>query len=317
MSADLTVVVPVHDPGDAISPMLSCLERALDPGMQVILVDDASTDDTPEILAERADRHGWEVIRHDTARGASAARNTGMAAVTTPHVMLLDADDTFDVDLLRVLDRTLTETGVDLVRTDHLEVRGRERRVRRIPDGHREGRIGVPRESILPAYVRTAVDHPNVWAGAMHRRLLERGVGWFPEDLRTAEDRVWTWELFLQARSFTIPNTIGVHYRRDRPGSLSRAADERQLDFIRAMDAIIALLAADPEGERFLPKAIARTCELVLHHLAGTQLTGPLERTFRAMVADHFDALPAEPRDAVIAGLRADRRARLQAVWHG
>lgn len=316
MAEDLTVIIPMRDAAPHVPRLMACLRRAADAHTRVIVVDDGSTDGGADLVADLAGPVPVEILRHATPRGVSAARNTGLRASTTALLTFLDADDTFAADHLAGLRHTLESTGVDLVRTDHLETRGKQRHIRRIPDGHREGRVGDPRAAILPAHVRTAVDHPNVWAGAFHRRLLERGVGWFREDLRTAEDRVWTWEMFLGARSFTIAPHVGVHYRRDVAASLSRVADERQLDFIRALDAIMDLLAADPEGDRFVPKAIARACELLLHHLAHTHLPGPLARTFRAMAAEHFAALPAGPRDRVIAGLLPDRRARVERVIH-
>lgn len=311
MSEQLSIIVPVHNGAAELPRTLGCLARGIDADMQVVVVDDGSTDDTAQVL-EQWGRFELELVRHDRVRGVSAARNTGLRAATGTLLTFVDADDTFDANYLTALRHTLTSTGVDLVRTDHLE--GRERQIRRIPDRHRAGRIGRPREAILPAHVRTAVDHPNVWAGGFHRRLLEAGAGWCREDLQTAEDRVWTWQMFLTAESFTIPDLIGVHYQRDRATSLTRTADVRQLDFFAAMDAIVALLAVDPEGERFLPKAIVRTCELLLHHLAHTDLPGPLRRTFAALAKAHFDQLPADPRDRVLAGLRSDRRSRIRAV---
>ncbi|GAA1714217.1 glycosyltransferase family 2 protein [Propioniferax innocua] len=314
MAERLGVIIPIHNGEQHLPQLLRGLSRAVDDRTDVVIVDDGSTDATARILDQAEVDFSLDVVRHRQPRGVSAARNTGLRQTRSTYLTFLDSDDTFDQHHLRTLRDVLDATGVDMVRTDHLEVRGKERTVRRVPDSHRGGRVGDPREAICPAFVRTAVDHPNVWAGAFHRRLLDRGVGWMREDLRTAEDRVWTWDMFLHAHTFTISPRIGVHYRRDVGGSLSRVADERQLDFIRALDAIIDLLAVDPDGERFLPKAIQRSCELLLHHLSNTRLPGPLQRTFQAMAAEHFRSLPAEPRDRVIAGLLPDRRARIERV---
>lgn len=309
MGEHLSVIIPVHNAEAHLPGLFANLRQAVDAQTHVIVVDDASTDQSHALLNTAP--FDLEVVRHDEQRGVSAARNTGLRAARSAYVTFLDADDSIHSEHFRRLRRCLDDTGVDMVRTDHLEVRGKERRIRRIPSPYRDGRVGDPRDSICPAFVRTAVDHPNVWAGAFHRRLLDRGIGWMPEDLRTAEDRVWTWDMFLHARSYTVPPHVGVRYHRDVTDSLSRVADERQLDFFRAADAIVDLIAQDPEAERFLPKAVRRTCELFLHHLAHTQLPGPLDRTFGAMAAEHFASLPGDVRTSVLAGLRADRRARI------
>jgi hypothetical protein len=56
---------------------------------EVIVVDDASTDDTAEV----AEAFGARVIRHDRNRGIAEARNSGVRAATQPWVALLDHDD--------------------------------------------------------------------------------------------------------------------------------------------------------------------------------------------------------------------------------
>ncbi len=87
--ADVTVVVPVRDRRQALERLLAAIGRTV--GMlPVIVVDDGSRD----ALAVRriCARHCATVIRHATARGPSAARNSGLAAAATPYVAFLDSD---------------------------------------------------------------------------------------------------------------------------------------------------------------------------------------------------------------------------------
>jgi glycosyltransferase involved in cell wall biosynthesis len=72
--------------GEAID---SALAQTLE-GVEIIVVDDGSTDDTPSLLARYADR--VRVIRQHN-RGLPAARNTGLAAARGTYVAFLDADD--------------------------------------------------------------------------------------------------------------------------------------------------------------------------------------------------------------------------------
>ena len=88
MSAELSVVICSLNGAPGVDRCLSALAAQKDVDLQVIVVDDGSTDDTSEVARE----HGVLVLRHETNRGASAARNTGIRAATAPVVAFLDDD---------------------------------------------------------------------------------------------------------------------------------------------------------------------------------------------------------------------------------
>ncbi len=78
------VVVPVYGRPELLERCLASLV-----GSPVVVVDDASPHDD---VAEVASRFGARLVRHSLNRGPAAARNTGMAATTSPVVAFLDAD---------------------------------------------------------------------------------------------------------------------------------------------------------------------------------------------------------------------------------
>ena len=82
----ITVVIPVKDRTPEVARLLASL-----PGRaRVIVVDDGSAD--PEELARVVRAAGAVVLRHPFSRGPSAARNTGLRAVSTPLVAFVDSD---------------------------------------------------------------------------------------------------------------------------------------------------------------------------------------------------------------------------------
>lgn len=84
---ELTFVVPVRDRPDQLKRCLRAVVRAA-PAARVIVVDDGSATPVRVAFGEQAVR----VIRHPNARGAAAARNTGLAACTTAFVGFVDSD---------------------------------------------------------------------------------------------------------------------------------------------------------------------------------------------------------------------------------
>jgi glycosyltransferase involved in cell wall biosynthesis len=307
--------VPFYNVEAYAANTLISLARSRDPEIEFILVDDASTDATPTILADRADSLGRvNVLTHQRNAGLSAARNTGLDAAAGKHVAFLDGDDWVEPGYYPRLLSAIERLDCEMLRTDHVKVNGRKRTVYRITHGPR-GVVMPPRSAILPTDRVTSVDAPWAWAGVYHRRLADDGLLRFSDRLRTAEDRPWIWRLHLHARSFAVVGMIGIFYRQGVANSLTQVGDERQLDFIDAFEQIFAELYDDPEGDRFMPKAIRTYCSIINHHLS---LRDRLTRKLSAHLVERSRAslsqLPAGNVLAVVAEMDEKRRRRLRVV---
>lgn len=311
----LSVIVPFHNVAPYADQTLRSLERNAAPGIEFILVDDASTDETPAILAEGADRlPGAQVVTQPVKRGVSAARNVGLDSARGRYLTFLDGDDVVAPGYLSQLLAAIERLQCDFVRTDHVQVRGRERSIRRIAYGPR-GVVASPRRGIGPAGRQSSVDAPNVWAGINDRRLLDSGLLYFDETLRTCEDRAWIWRLHLEAESFAVVGLLGVRYRREVTASLTQIVDERQFDFIPAFEGIVARVRADPEADRFMPKAIRSLCAMSCHHLDQLDRYPPaMAVELKRRIAAALGRLPGSELDPVVARLGPERSATIKTL---
>jgi glycosyltransferase involved in cell wall biosynthesis len=88
----LSVVIPTYNRADLLGDAIDSVLNQDWPELEVIVVDDGSTDQTPEVLAGYRDR--VRVIRQENA-GESNARNTGIRAASHELVAQLDSDDTW------------------------------------------------------------------------------------------------------------------------------------------------------------------------------------------------------------------------------
>ena len=86
----VSIVVPTHNYGHFLPQALDSVLSQMDVDLEVIIVDDGSTDETPEVIAGYAD--SVSSIRQDN-RGLSAARNTGLAVARGQFIVFLDSDD--------------------------------------------------------------------------------------------------------------------------------------------------------------------------------------------------------------------------------
>ncbi|MFJ6655181.1 glycosyltransferase family 2 protein [Streptomyces sp. NPDC091377] len=263
----LSVVVPLHNVGAFAENTLRSLVRNADPDYEFLLVDDCSQDSTPWVIERWAGRlPGVKVIRHERNLGIAQARNTGIDAADGDWLTFLDGDDWYGPGHLDELVAAVEELGCDFARTDHVQVTGTERVVRR-PPARTRNQVMDPRDGITPVHTETMVDYPFVWAGIYHRSLFRDGAQRFATELRTAEDRLWIWRLHLRAKSYASLGLNGVFYRRGVATSLTQIKDDRQLDFIPAYDALIKDVLRDPEADRFLPKAVRTYCAMIAFHL--------------------------------------------------
>jgi len=90
----VSVVIPTYNRGSYLPRAIdSVLEQTYD-DLEPVVVDDGSTDDTPEIIDQYEDPR-IEYIQHETNRGANAARNTGIEVASGSYLSLLDSDDRF------------------------------------------------------------------------------------------------------------------------------------------------------------------------------------------------------------------------------
>jgi glycosyltransferase involved in cell wall biosynthesis len=308
----LSVIVPFFNVERYAGQNLTSLARNAAPGIEFVLVDDASTDATSSIISEGAEQlPGAQLVRLGRNSGLSAARNAGLSIARGRYLSFLDGDDVAAPGHLLALLEVSEKLGCDFVRTDHVQVSGRQRMLQLTSHAPR-GVVCPARAGIGQAGQRNSVDAPYAWAGIYDRRLLDEGLLCFDEDLRTCEDRPWIWGLHLHARTFALVGLHGVRYRRDVSSSLSQVTDERQLDFMPAFEWIVQQVYADRDAASLLPKALRSYCAVICHHLSqGDRYPPALQNKLHAAGATSLAQLPAEPLQAVIAGMDAERAAIL------
>jgi glycosyltransferase involved in cell wall biosynthesis len=288
--------MPVRDTEMYLDDAMTSLTMQLDDprDLEVLVVDDGSSDATPEIAESYADRlPNLKILRNADPVGAATARNQGLAESSGRYVTYLDGDDWYARGHLQQVTDALEAFRVPVLRHDHVTVEDGKRRIVRAMEPVRE-RVLDPRGSILPTDRPTMVDYPYGWAGIYDRAIADDGLLTFTDGMRTATDRAWVWRLHLDAPAYVVTSHTGVCYRRGVTTSLTQIYDDRRLDFALAFAEINELLEADRETERFLPKLVRTVLAIVAHHLGfaehmPAELLAELNRRSAALIAT-FDA---------------------------
>lgn len=88
----VSVIIPTHNYGRFLRAAIESVQAQTVSDLEIIVVDDASSDNTSEILASIADPR-MRVFRLETSQGVSVARNTGIEHARGEYIAFLDADD--------------------------------------------------------------------------------------------------------------------------------------------------------------------------------------------------------------------------------
>jgi glycosyltransferase involved in cell wall biosynthesis len=199
----VSVVIPTYNYAQFLSIAIdSALAQTCVP-LEVIVVDDGSTDETPRVL-ERY-RGQIQVIRKSNG-GLAAARNSGVAASRGQWIAFLDSDDCWLPEKLdRQLARAALDSNVGLVHCGALEVDSEGQVVRERLDGL-EGAVAA--EMLL--FRRTVV----LLAGStmIVRRNVFDEVGGFDEHLRHSEDWDFCYRVALGHKIAFVKQAL-VRYR--------------------------------------------------------------------------------------------------------
>jgi glycosyltransferase involved in cell wall biosynthesis len=202
------VVIATYNCADCILTAVASIREQTLPGARIIVVDDASTDETASLLAPLAARGELTYLRV-SHRGSGGARNAGIRATDDELIAFLDADDTFEPDALRVMVAALQAApGAGFCITD----------VARVYPDRTEVRSGRPPEGdLLLALLRENFVQGN----NLFRRQALLDAGLFDESFLKLED----WELYIRllARGIRPVYVEGAWYRYVmRGGSLTR-----------------------------------------------------------------------------------------------
>ncbi len=130
---DVSVVVTLFNYADLVIETLRSIVATEDVSIEVIVVDDHSTDDGRAVVGGFFDQHAnvpMVLLGKDTNEGLSRARNTGFAAARAPYVMVVDADNHLRPTTLARLRETLVQHPDAAAAYSILEDFGDERNLR-------------------------------------------------------------------------------------------------------------------------------------------------------------------------------------------
>ena len=224
----VSVVIPVYNAERFVADTAASILLQNYRNLELVLVDDGSTDSTPEILSRLAAGDERVKVLTQKNQGPSAARMTGLQASTGDYIYFFDADDLMLGRAISRMVATALATGADLVVP---------RFVFRHPDGTASPSLAMPRPVMTgPELLREALLCRAHWRlSELISRPLALTISNVSAGMLFGEDGMWKAQLLAQARKVVEVAETAFEYI-ERDGSLSdpRSINDRKFaDYLK------------------------------------------------------------------------------------
>jgi poly(ribitol-phosphate) beta-N-acetylglucosaminyltransferase len=240
----VSVVVPVYNPGEYFRP---CIDSLISQSMssdefEIICVDDGSTDGTPALLDELAERHSnLRVIHQPNSGWPGQPRNVGLDTAKGEFVFFCDHDDWLGTEALERLYEFATSCGSDIVLP---KMAGLQRRIPRVVFNQTIRNCGISDSAIMDSLTPHKL---------FRREFLNEHQIRFPEGRRRLEDHLFVVTGYLLAKVVSVYADYTCYFhilRRDLANAGLRKTNWRGY-FDNLADAVNVVVAhTDPGEER-------------------------------------------------------------------
>ena len=242
----ISVVVPVYNVEGYLETCLNSLLAQTYPNIEVLLVDDGSTDNSGAVCGAWAARDSRvRAVRFPENRGPSAARNEGVRQAKGALISVVDADDRVEPNLLEKLHRCLeeNEAEVSACGADGIALQVGPAAVFSRAEAVRCLARGVP-FNLVP------------W-GKLYKAELVKGCP-FDEDIFYSEDLLFLYTILRRVRKMAyLPDTL-YHYTQREGSQVQSGMNQRKCTALSAHD-----LVCGDAAVRF-PEAVEDFRQLVL-----------------------------------------------------
>ena len=258
----VSVIVPVYKSESTLSYCVQTLLEQKDVELEILLVDDGSPDNCPQICDQLAEAEERIRVIHKENGGVSSARNAGIEAARGEYLVFVDRDDFTEPVMLSRLLKGMDGSDIAICGYHHHYL-GKD--VEKIPEVH--GETGA--ENFLQLYGSGYMNMP--W-NKMYKREL---TGRFPEELSLGEDLLFNLDYLRRADGVTVVSEPLYHYIQNNTGS--------------------TLSSQKREDKLALGKQIWRETSRFYQELAGHEdETGVINARLIQEVLDDVESLPTD-----------------------
>jgi glycosyltransferase involved in cell wall biosynthesis len=246
--AEVSIIVTAYNIERYIEQCLDSVAAQTLSDIEVLVVDDGSSDTTPQKIADFCagdPRFIPVLLLENSPGGVATAANAGLDRATAPWVGFVDGDDYVEPTMFQRMVDAASSCDADLAMCEYQEVVDGSGERRDPADAHRWAELSAPcykldirtRQQIL-RFIAVP------WRKLYRRSLLEDNRIRFPVSDSFYEDNPFHWFTVISARSIAIVPHVLCFHRIGRAGQTTATVDERLFQIFRHHDTIHGWLAA-------------------------------------------------------------------------
>ena len=235
----ISVIVPIYKVENYLDRCVESIVKQTYENLEIILVDDGSPDNCPEMCDAWAQKDRRIKVIHKQNGGLSDARNAGMKIASGQYMAFIDGDDYIAPEMYQLLSECILSDnsdiaacGVEMVFEDGTAPRPLTP----------EGRFVLNRDAAMQAVIREFPLKQPVWY-KLYKADLIRNI-YFPVG-KYHEDVFWTWRAVARAEKISVFDTPCYYYVQRSGSIMAERYSLRRLDAIEAKQERLAFLQGE------------------------------------------------------------------------
>ena len=215
----ISIIVPIYNSCNEIRKCLEKLVRQSLNEIEIILINDGSTDSSQEICKEYAKKYSNIVYISQGNQGVSVARNMGIQSAKGTYIMFCDSDDYYEENAAELLYRATDEEKYDFV------IGGVEKLLYGREEFVNSGEIKCDNSNTKKNLIVTMTKNfmiNQLWGKLYRRDIIERYSLKMREDMSCGEDLEWICRFMQYTDKITSTTAVTYHYIINKNDSLSQ-----------------------------------------------------------------------------------------------
>lgn len=237
----ISIIVPIYNIREYVERCIASLSGQTYSNLEIILVDDGSTDGSGKICDRMAKRDKRIVVVHKKNGGLSDARNVGMDSATGKYIFFVDGDDWLDADAITLLSTVAMEKKADIVECGFKEIYKDYIFVDNECNG--DTQEIKPKDAVIECMQWERIK-PVAW-NKLYSSDIVKGVR-YPVG-RLHEDEFTTHKFLYNAKKIVFLDLALYNYDRVKEASITSKFKVKNLDACEAMRQKIYFVMEHPE----------------------------------------------------------------------
>ncbi len=208
----ISIIVPVYNAEKYLKRSINSLMNQTYKNIEILLIDDESKDDSLKICREFAKLDSRIKVFSKKNSGPSLTRKIGFKNSTGKYIMFLDADDYFESDACEYLLKLIKKKKVSIACCNYC--------INDLMQDNEEIIKVFKNDKILEEYYNNADIKSCIWNKLYTKNIIQDDF--FENDIKNAEDVLFTCQVLLRCNSLCVSNLCKIHYNQENV-SLSRS----------------------------------------------------------------------------------------------